>query len=240
MLATLRRPKWVVATLVVVLLAAIFVRLGFWQLTRLDERQAENALGEQRLAIAPVALADLLATAGEDLSSIEYRPVIVTGAFDTEEEVLIRSQVELGQAGFHVITPLRSDQGSVLVNRGWVPLIMDAPPVDAVAPAGPVDVEGWIHLNEPRPRFGAEEPAGHNDVFNRVDIDRIASQLPYEVAPVYVVAMGDDTELPLPTDPPDFSNEGPHLGYALQWFGFALVALVGFFFLVRKKGSQST
>jgi LPXTG-motif cell wall-anchored protein len=52
--------------------------------------------------------------------------------------------------------------------------------------------------------------------------------------------MGDDTELPLPTDPPDFSNEGPHLGYALQWFGFALVALVGFFFLVRKKGSQST
>jgi len=235
MLATLRQPKWVVATLAVVILAAIFVRLGLWQMDRLEERRTENVVGEQRLAMAPVALSDLLATAGDDLSSIEYRPVVVTGVFDTSEEVLIRSQVELGQAGFHVITPLQAEQGSVLVSRGWVPLSMDVPPVDAAPPAGPTDVEGWVHLNEPRPRLGAEEQAGHNDVFNRVDIDRIGSQLPYQVAPVYVVAVGDDTELPIPTDPPDFSDEGPHLGYAVQWFGFALVTLVGFFFRVRAR-----
>jgi cytochrome oxidase assembly protein ShyY1 len=51
------------------------------------------------------------------------------------------------------------------------------------------------------------------------------------------VATGEEgSELPVPVDPPDFTNEGPHLAYAIQWFGFAAVTLVGFYFLIRRKG----
>lgn len=240
MLQALRQPKWILGTVVVVALAALFIRLGFWQLDRLEERRTFNAIGERHINSAPVALQDLLAGAAGHLESQEYRRVVVTGVFDPEEEILIRSQVELGQAGFHVITPLVTDDGSaVLVNRGWVPLPMDTPPVDAPPATGTQEVEGWVALTQDRPSFGREDPPGKQDVFNRVDVGRIAEQLPYEVAPVYVVALGERGEdIPVTLKPPDFTDEGPHLGYAIQWFGFAAVGLVGFYFLIRRKGGQ--
>ena len=78
---------------------------------------------------------------------------------------------------------------------------------------------------------------GEQPVFNRVDIGRIGEQTSYDLAAVYMVAAGEeDIELPVPVDPPDFTNEGSHLAYAVQWFGFAGVGLVGFYFLMRRKG----
>lgn len=241
MLHTLRQPRWIVATVTVLILATVFVGLGVWQLDRLDQRKAENRMGESRLAEEPVALDELLDEAGDTLESARYRAVELDGRYDPEHEVLIRSQVELGQAGFHVITPFLTDSGDdVLVNRGWVPLTMDTPPVAAPPPDGDHRVDGWVELTQPRPALGREEPPGPQQVFNRVDIDRIAEQLPYDVAPVYVVAVGErGEELPIPLRPPDFASEGPHLAYALQWFGFAIVALVGFFFLVRRSAQTS-
>jgi surfeit locus 1 family protein len=115
---------------------------------------------------------------------------------------------------------------------------MDSPPVPAAPEAGVQQVEGWVSLTQTRPALGAEEPKGELDVFNRVDIDRIAEQMPYELAPMYVVAMGEGSQgLPVTVDPPDLTDEGPHLAYAIQWFGFAAVGLIGFWFLLRRKGS---
>lgn len=235
-----RQPRWIIAGSVVVLLAASFVRLGIWQLSRLDERQAANAVAEARLAADPAPLEELLAEAEGDLGALEYRRAIVFGQWDTSEEVLIRSQVELGTAGFHLITPLVGDGGeAVLVNRGWIPLTMDTPPVGEAPPSHLADtVVGWIHLTETRPPLGAEEPEGEIDVFNRVDVARIGSQVPYELAPVYLVLVGEGDSLPVPVDPPDFGDEGPHLAYAIQWFGFAVVGVVGFYFLARRKAGE--
>ncbi len=230
------------ATVVVLVLAALFTRLGFWQLDRLEERRVINISGEERLSAAPVELRSLLDQSGDDLDSVEYRRVTMRGEYDTTKEVLIRSQVELGQAGFHVITPLRLDDGSaVLVNRGWVPLSMDSPPIAATPDEGVADVAGWIRLSQSRPTLGPEDPPGDLAVFNRVDVERIGDQVPYELAPVYVVAMGEGSdELPVTVDPPDFTEQGPHLAYAIQWFGFAVVGLVGLYFLLRRQVRQST
>lgn len=223
-----------------VLLAAVFVRLGFWQIHRLEERHHSNQVSSARLEAEPVPLENLLASIGDDFESLQYHRVILSGVYSTSQEVLIRSQVELGQAGFHVITPLVLDDGSaVLVNRGWVPLVMDQPPVDAAPDSGRVEIEGWVHLTETRPPLGPKEAAGHLDVFNRVDIARIGEQMVEALAPVYVVAIGErGSQLPIPTSPPDFTDEGPHLSYAIQWFAFAAIALVGFVFLVRKQAGQ--
>jgi surfeit locus 1 family protein len=239
MLQTLRQPRWIILTVFVVVVAAVFIRLGIWQLDRLEERRELNAEVSSRLESEPVSLEDLLEEAAGDFDSIQYRRVLVDGVFDPDEEVLIRSQVELGQAGFHVITPLTSST-SVLINRGWVPLTMDQPPVDALPPVGETEVVGWVHLSEERPTLGREDPAGDVDVFNRVDVERIGEQLPYPVEPVYVVAMGESDRLPVIVDLPDVEDEGPHLAYAIQWFGFATVGLVGFYFLVRARGGKGS
>lgn len=242
MFRTLRQPKWVVATVLVLLLAAVFVRLGFWQLDRLELRRMVNETGENRMMAEPASITDLLAGADGDLESLEYRRVSLTGEFDPSEEVLIRSQVELGQAGFHVITPLLiSEDLGVLVNRGWVPLGMDQPPVPASPPTGEVTIEAWVQLTQTRPPLGPEDPPGEIGTFNRVDVGRIVDQTAYPLTPVYVVQFGEgSSELPVTVDPPDFFDEGAHLAYAVQWFGFAIVGTVGLFFLLRRSSKAGS
>lgn len=241
MLEALRQPRWIVATVLVVLLAGVFIRLGLWQLDRLEETQEMNAIGLERINAEPESLVKLLEEAEGDLESLEYRNVFVTGTFHPAEEVLIRSQVERGQAGFHVITPVRLDNSElgVLVNRGWVPLAMDQPPVEASPQPERQRVEGWVQLTETKPPLGPEDPPGELGVYNRVDVGRIGEQTEYNLAPVYVVQRGERTaDLPIPVRPPDFTDEGSHLAYAIQWFGFAIVVLVGFYFLLRRKARQ--
>lgn len=231
------------AHVVVLALAVLFVNLGFWQLRRLEERRLANTVGEARFEEEPTVLDTLLAAAGEDAGSLEYRRARVTGVFQPEDEVLIKSQVYLGSAGFHVITPLLGEDGTAtLVNRGWVPLdVNDVPVAEAHPPEGPVTVEGWVRPTRERAGFGPTDPEeGRLIVMSRVDIDRIQQQVPYPLDPVYLSLLdGEAGPLPIPADPPSFEEEGPHLGYAIQWFSFALIGLVGYFFLIRRSSRRS-
>ena len=233
----LLQPKWLLAHAGVLAIAVVFVQLGFWQLSRHQDRVEQNELGESRLG-APVAqLDELLASSGQ-VESFEFRRVEATGEYAPDLEVLIRSRVHLGTAGFHVVTPLVGEGSeAVLINRGWIPLSMDQPPVAARPPSGLVTVEGWVELSERKPPLGPEDPPeGVLDTLNRVDIDRIAQQLPMDVTPVYVVRIAEDgEELPIPVRQPAFDDQGPHLAYAIQWFGFAAVGLIGYFFLARRR-----
>lgn len=221
-----------------VVVAVVFVSLGLWQLRRLEERQLDNAVAESRYLAPPEDLADLLSAAGSDTGSLEYRRVTAKGVYATDEEVLVRSQVYRDQAGFHVVTPLVLDGGgAVLVNRGWVPLALDTPPVDeASPPAGDVTVTGWIHTTQTRPALGPADPEqGDLDVVNRVDISRIQQQTAVDLAPIYLVLEEPINEdLPVPVAAPTFDDEGSHLAYAIQWFGFTLIGIVGYGFLLRR------
>jgi len=230
-----------VAHLLVITLCSLFVNLGFWQLRRLEERRLQNSVWQARLASAPLPIEDLMAGAGSDLESLEYRPVEARGTFSPEHEILVRSQVWKGSAGFHVITPLVMESGSaILVNRGWVPLDMDDVPVPAAPPEGAVDLAGTIRLSQTRGSVGPTDPAtGVLTQTARVDIDRIGQQLPWPLLPVYVVAQGtDDGKLPIALTRPDVIDLGPHLAYAIQWFAFALTGVVGYLLLLRRAGTR--
>lgn len=236
-------PRWLVAHVVVLILAIVFVNLGFWQLRRLEERRLANTVGESRFEAEPVDIGTIIEAAGDDEESLEYRRATATGMFRPEDEVLIRSQVHQGAAGFHVITPLVGEDGSAtLIDRGWIPLVLDGVPVtEAPPPTGTVTVEGWVRLTQVRGSFGPADPAeGRLVTMSRVDIGRIEQQLAYDVDPVYLSTVDIPVdELPVPPPPPTFDDEGSHLPYAVQWFSFALIGLVGYFFLIRRSGRRS-
>lgn len=223
------------AHVLVALLVGLFVALGFWQLDRLDDRRAENNLIQARFLEERVPLESLV---GSEPETLEYRRVLASGVFVPEEEVLIRSQVYRGNAGFHVVTPLEIGGGeAVLVNRGWVPLVADSTPVvDAPPPSGQSAVTGWINLTQERPPLGRQEPPGDLDVLNRIDIDRIQEQVTSDLADFYLVDLGEGSEdLPIAVAPPDFTDEGSHFSYAFQWFGFAAITAIGYVFLARRQ-----
>lgn len=237
-MSELSRPRWITAHIAVVVITLTFVNLGLWQLRRLDEVRTDNGVAASRYLSPPVDLQTLLDSVGEDTESLRYRRVTFTGRYDADHELLTRNQVYQGSAGFHVITPLVLAPGSaVLVNRGWVPLEFDTPPIsEAPPPAGEVVATGWVSLTQVRPPLGPTDPGGGTlDILSRVDIARVQDQVPYQLAPVYVVIDdGDELQLPVPVSPPDFNDDGPHLAYAIQWFGFTLIGLVGYGFLIRR------
>lgn len=233
--------KWVVTHLVVVALTVSFVLLGMWQLDRLEERRETNRVGSSRFAAEPVAFETL---ADAEPSTIEFRRVHVTGRVLGASEVLIRSQVHQGIAGYHLVVPVSNEAGSgVLINRGWVPMETEIGEIDhGTDEGGVVTIEGWAHLTQERPALGPADPAeGRLVVMNRIDIGRIQYQVEPEVdlADVYIVETGQAAAAPpFPLDPPDFEDEGPHLAYAVQWFGFAMILGIGYVFLMRRSLRQ--
>lgn len=232
-------PRWIVGHLLAAVLVAVFIFCGFWQLDRLQQVREFNAQQEAQY-LAPA----LTLGRGEPLpEDVSLRRAHAAGTFEPEMEVLLRSQGYEGRTGYHVLTPFRMTDGSLmLVDRGWVPYEMDRPPLSAAQPTeGTLNIEGW--LEEPQiPPSGSfafmaprDPPSGELERLFYVDLERLAQQIPGLDTRAWLVMSGQLQEhegYPYPNrvEPLD---EGPHLGYAIQWFSFAVIGIAGYWFLMR-------
>lgn len=199
----------VTLAIVAVLVAALCVGAGIWQLDRLSQRRARNAGLAARLALPPLEL-----RAGTSADSARQRRVVARGVYDFAAERTWPGRSFDGTPGVALITPLRlADGAAVLVDRGWVPSA-DAFHVDHAAYREPDSafIEG-IAFVPPRGR-GDVDPAGF---------------LPFVLQ---LVTPEPARGLPRRWPAPAFDN-GPHLSYAIQWFSFAVIALVGTAVMIR-------
>lgn len=233
--------------LIAVMAAFVFVRLGLWQLDRHAEARERDAAREVQLDRPPVPLGALLARTGPDVSAedLEWRRVHLSGHWHFAGEVLIRNRMHEGRPGVHVVTPLRTGPDGaefpVLVLRGWLP----AP--DAMNP-GPIPEAGAqservasvVGVVRPSredaglPMLPAGEGSDARPSFAAIDVEAIEAEAPDTVDyPPYFVQLlpaDDDADSdragpePVPLPEP---GDGPHLAYAVQWFAFAVVTLVG-------------
>lgn len=243
--------RWWPWHLLVLLAALAFVRLGLWQLERHQQLEQRNAALEARLEEAPrpyQALrpeVDPNAPLGAERDP-RHRPVTARGSFAAEHEVLLRGRAHEGRPGHHVLTPLRLEEGgALLVNRGWVPYELDRPPIEEAAPPeGEVEVRGHLQPEDDPPTgFGSllaprDPPEGRLRQVAYADADRLERQMPYALEPYLLVAReitpGADRGLPR-TLPAPMRDAGPHVGYALQWFSFAAIVLIGYPLLLRAR-----
>lgn len=244
--------KWLLATLLVVAGAAVCIRLGIWQLDRLDQRRAFN---HQVQSMRAMSALDLNREMPEDISKMEWRAVRVEGKYDFENQVALRNQYHGSQYGYHLLTPLLFDyssgsgvaQHAILVDRGWIPANGNSTPEDwqKYNETGEIKLSGQIRLGQVKPRIGGVAdvlPADGSKlpIWNNADLEHITQQLPYAALPVYIQPDVDenDTMPPIPYQPTIELTEGPHFGYALQWFTFATILLVGYPFFLRKQESM--
>ena len=197
-----------------VAVAAVCVRLGLWQLDRLEERQARNATIAEAFRETPVPAE--IATRD---SVGRFQRVRVSGRWDYARETSIAGRTRNGSPGVHVITAVIARDGTVsFVNRGWV-----------YSPdARTVDLARW-HEGE------RAELVGYVDEIPPSVRESAAGSL-------YVVALADPGapspgagDRPARLQTPAFADEGPHLNYAVQWFSFAAIALIGTPLVVRRQ-----
>lgn len=246
-------PGGIAATILVFIVAGVCVRLGFWQLDRLEWRTERNRIASERLAlpVLPVTSADL------DTAGLAYRRVELRGEFDNARAFVLAGRAHRGVPGVHVVTPLRLENGDVvLVNRGWL-RASDAATVDLRPHRidGPVRLTGMVipffakrTPDDDDPRAGARspirvaDPAAADDaapVWFRPDDDAVRASLPYPVADFIVQALAEEGADAVagqitPLGPPKL-DRGPHLGYAIQWFSFAAIALIGWVIVVARR-----
>lgn len=206
------------------LVAAVCVRLGLWQRSRLHERRTRNATIEARRS-EPVA----------DLGSIHGplpdRRVRARGYYDFGNDMLLRNQVVNEVPGVLVATPLRlaGSDTAVMVVRGFVPTPdgLSLPHLDSLREPGPQEVEGIAIALEARPDSGRPVERDGRLSWSRLDGAALARRLPY---PILDVALLQAPSPALPRwprrQPPRPLDDGPHLSYMLQWFAFATIALV--------------
>ncbi|HET7009729.1 MAG TPA: SURF1 family protein [Anaerolineales bacterium] len=221
----------VLAVLIVVGLGCL--RLGVWQLDRLQQRRERNALIVGRMNLPAVPLAEALASP-EDPA---YRNVYATGRFDPVYAFYLANRTHDDLPGVHVVAPFREEESSaaVLVNLGWI-AVEDAGQAEPSAwiPEGSLDVEGILRTSQVEPRFSwlADPTAVPGDAPRRswrvLAIDRIQAEIPYPLAPTYLAltAPVPGDRPPLPAPDLDLSD-GPHLSYAIQWFAFGATAIIG-------------
>ena len=229
--AFLKSPIWIAGIVIALVTIVVFVNLGFWQFRRLEERRTINATIEARSTADPVPLIEAIATFGTDPEALAYRRVLVNGVYDQLEEVLVVATTLNGRSGHDVLTPLRGDSVNIAVDRGWVPIDTEGPPVVVAAPpTGSVEVVGMLLEGQTHRSLGTPGADGSYEQIGRIDLGVLAGQWGSDLLPVYLLVESEDPpsgDLPLLRPPPE-PTEGRHLVYAIQWFTFAVIVAIGF------------
>jgi cytochrome oxidase assembly protein ShyY1 len=245
-----RRPLWIVSHVVVVALVVFMIWAGFWQLRRFRERGELNRLYAERQEVATADVGDVIAPGapleGDEVDGAVFRRVTATGVYDASAEVLVRNRTQDGGPGVWVLTPLDLGDGTALVvNRGFVP-VSGTPgdlPAEAEPPSGEVTVTGLLQQTQARGRFQPTDPAeGTLDVLSRVDLARYQQQVDADLYPAWLLlqqqAPPPTGDLPILLSPPEPFSETRHLSYAVQWFVFTAIALVGYWIILRRQARQ--
>jgi cytochrome oxidase assembly protein ShyY1 len=240
-------PRWLAAAALTVAASVIMVFLGNWQLHRYHERSAINARIDAADSTPAVPLTSVLArpaatgrpgaAPGKDAA---WTKVTVSGRYDPAHEIQARGRTVDGSVGFEIVTPLLLVDGTaVLVDRGWVPS-KDGDAISAPAappaPAGEVTVVGQVHLSESRPAPLAQRD-GRIDT-RRIAVPKLAAALPFPVYGAYVLVSDPEPGFePVGIDHEDSWQNG---GYAVQWWVFAVMALLAYGWQARKEAQGDT
>lgn len=227
-------------TLFTIPVVLICVALGVWQLQRLDWKRGLIAQREAAIAAAPVSPPQTLAEA----RALEFHPVVDGGVFLNGREIDLNATGPRGDAGFHVLTPLREAAGRIVfVNRGFVPVELKDPARRPAGQfAGAVHIRGLLRV-PPEKKPGWFVPDNRPDInyWFWIDLPAMAAAdhlSPAEVAPFYIDAdatpnpggwpQGGTTLLDLPNN---------HLQYAITWFSLAAAALV--IYVLSQRGTEA-
>lgn len=233
------RPT-LVPTLVTLLLLPIFIRLGFWQLDRAEQKRELQQNYAQRSELPSFRL-EANVGASEEL---EYRRVFVRGEFDSAHQILIDNKVHKGKVGYYVITPLKmagSDQ-YILINRGWVaagPRRDKLPSIDV--PATYVTIHGVLVMAR-RDIFMLgdtnREESGWPARWQWLDTKEFKKETNYRVYPFALLMDGDAPHGYVREWGKVNLDPDRNTSYAMQWFSFAVLLVIIYIVVNLKKKTE--
>lgn len=215
-----------IPTVVAVLLIALFIGLGFWQLERAEQKRVFADTRNTRLDLPPIQLTGQTA-AGKDF---EFRTLLAEGIFVAEKNLFIENRKHMGRNGFYVITPLKINDSDryLLVNRGWVEAQKNRLVPSVETPGSTVSVTGTASIPLP-PALDLGSAVLSTDANPRwpyLTLERYAQWSGLELFPFVLLQAETDPHGFVRAWRPEVPKEGMHIGYAIQWFAFALIVSI--------------
>lgn len=226
--------RWTVYIALAIVFAIVCVYLSRWQFDRNQQRATDLALVAANYDAAPVPLNDLLPADSLDPADT-WHPVVVTGEYDADAQLLVRNRAHGGTNTFEVLVPLHTADGRIfIVNRGWVLPGNDSPLPDEVpaAPAGEVTVVARLQPGEPLPP-GRTAPEGQVPTINLPLVAQTTGE--GTITAAYGLLVSEDpapATRPAEPEPPS-DDPGPHLSYAIQWILFAVMGFIFIGYIIR-------
>lgn len=216
----------------------LFIELGNWQLSRADEKNAQQAQLDM-LSQQPITSLPNIRVKLEDF---QYREVEIRGEYLPSHTIYLDNKTYKGVAGYHVLTPIKLANSSlhVLVNRGWVAGGLDRSVLpDVPLVQGEVMVTGIVVSPEQR-MLQLTDQVITGTVWNNLDVQRYQETTGLELQPILVLQQDQlEDGLVRQWDRPD-SGSAKNMGYAIQWFSLAATAIIIFLVLnVKRKRSES-
>jgi surfeit locus 1 family protein len=237
----LLRPRWLLSHVMVVVLVVTMVNLGLWQLRRMDERSEHNDLIAGRQAAPVVAVDELLHGTGgpREVDAVRFRKVTASGTYDAGGTIEVRNRTLDGLPGVWIVTPLQMGNGEqVAIVRGFASLAPTGSADLPAPPGGQVTVTGTVvspqGFDGTAPRDIAplvDEPGMLPGVILAEISDPPEANMVSDDAGAAAVADPATALHPVPL--PELSD-GPHLSYAVQWFIFSTIAVVGYPLVLRR------
>lgn len=242
----LTSPRWIAGILVVLLAAATMVRLGFWQLDRMHQKQDRNAAISTNLEATAQPAAEFIPASSDQRPAPgnEWAKVSITGSYDESQTILIRQRSFDEGVGYEIVVPFAADDGrTYLVDRGYVVATAGAEVAPEVppAPSGTVTVTGNVRVPYDASAAATRiEYVGEYRSVRALDPAVLSDELGTELAGGYLTVTAEDpadggavaaiSRIPVPA-----LDDGPHLSYAVQWWLFALLTLGGLVYVVRRE-----
>jgi cytochrome oxidase assembly protein ShyY1 len=243
-LTILRQPRYLGLSALMVLLAFGCSVAGTWQIFRFEQKHSANHHLRSDAHDTPIPVGQALGPAAQPTGNghtQQFRVVTASGTYLPAQQTLLRGQSPNGSdVGYLVITPLRTDQGVLLIARGFIPQdnAADTSPTVPTVPTNPVEVTARLQPGDTgQDKFG-RLPGSQVDTVNTAEqAARIKAPVWNAYAELLPGQPGGSGLQAIPA--PDMSNpaggaeEPQHLAYVLQWYLFALLALAAPFVLAR-------
>lgn len=232
--------KFLCRLILVLLGCGTLLSLGFWQLYRADYKRSLLKSIEQQQKLSPVNFNKI----SQISPGLAYRKTTVIGEFDNEHQILVDNRFYKHRYGFEVITPLSIglDKPLLLVNRGWIPakkMHKHLPKISAVM--GNRRLTGFLDMQAERGFVLANTISADSAwplLIQKIDFAKISEQLGREVYPV-VLVVDEETNFAFKRHwHPVTMSPARHTAYAVQWFGLAIVLLIGFIVLQTKRNHE--
>ncbi|MCH8079735.1 MAG: SURF1 family protein [Proteobacteria bacterium] len=218
----------IVLTIIMLILVVLFTRLSIWQFSRAEEKQGLKETIEYRNTLPPLTIDKLM----EFDPSLRFRKVIVRGNYEEERHIFLDGKKHQNQIGYHIMTPLTiagTNNIQVLVNRGWIKMNKNGNTLPAIStPKGLVEVKGTIGIPR-KPPFISFPPVEADRSWGVrwpfPDTDYFAAQYNVRVQPFYILQDPDDQHGFIREWPVFNAKHNMHIGYAIQWFAFAVITV---------------